>query len=503
MTETQKQQPAAAQPSEPKKSNGIPSGRIPACDLDAEAAVLSACLLRPDDVIDDIRAILPVDAFYSDANRRIFEATLWCSDNSVPVDLVAVAQRLRDQGRLAQVGGTPYLGQIADATPAVLNAASHAAIVRNLWRVRMAGYTALKYSAEAYQSLGGAEEIQAWLERAEGEFADIAHLRETSFLRPLSDVLKEVYSNVSNAYHQKQRLQGTPTGFTKVDEMLAGFRDGDLIVVAGRPGMGKSAYALCCALNAADAGFGVAFFSLEMPAVQLGLRILSTEARIDLSLLRKGRFDASVFSKIATEIQRLSQYPIWVDDTPGITVFEIRARIRRLQKEIAQGKHQEKVTQGRLGLAVTDYLQLQKPVIAGRSREEEVSNTSKASKEMAKQLAIPYMLLSQLNRNPEKRTDKRPELADLRESGSIEQDADVVKLLYRPAYYDRKQDPALKGWAELWIEKQRNGPTGMVKLAFQAEYARFDNFDENEWSNYDPRDDAATYTPPIDEDADG
>ena len=469
-------------------------GRLPPQNLDAEAAVISACLLMPTH-LDDVRSVLPAGdgGFYSDANRRVYEAMCAIVDAGTPLDIVAVANHLRDTNRLQQVGGTPYLYQLIDATPAVTNVTAHALIVRDLWRVRRAIETGQRVAAEGHGTLGDGTGIQQWLEQAESNFSDLAHLVDTRKLRPLSDVLQDVYADVQAAHTLKTNITGVASGFRDIDRMLGGFRGGDLITVAARPGMGKSALVEQFAINAARSGNPAAIFSLEMPSLQLGMRLVASESKIDLGQLRLGAFSPSLWPQIVNTISMLSPVPVWIDDTPAISVFEMRSRARRLSTEISQ----KTGGAGKLGLIVIDYLQLMSPPERSRSREQEVGAISRSLKEIAKQLQVPVIAVSALNRGAEQRQDKRPQLSDLRESGSIEQDADVVMMLYRPGYYDRKNDPALKGWAEVLIEKQRNGPTGMVKLSFQEKLARFDDFaDEYAGDFFDARDTAETYTPP-------
>jgi replicative DNA helicase len=460
--------------------------RVPPHNLDAEGAVLSACLQRPE-LIDEVRALLIVSdqswsnptAFYSDANRRIFEAMCALDAQGTPVDIVSVCQELRAHDRLVQVGGSPYLAQIIDATPAVSNVRDHALIVRHTWRSREAIRLSHELIAEAYGT--GVE--QQRLERFESDVSTLAHSgAQQTGLRPFGEIATEVAQALATAKMTGVGITGHTTGFLDIDSHTTGGHEGDFLVIAGRPGTGKTALALCMAVGIAASGLAVPFFSLEMPSEQLVTRILSSEARIDLKALRDGSFTASDLKNIERVVNQHAQLPLFIDDTAHMTPLEIRARVRKLQREIAAGRVPG-VTQ--LGGVFVDYVQLVHPQRESGSREQDVSSVARAFKQMAKELALPIYALAQLNRKVEERTDKRPQLSDLRESGSLEQDTDVVMFLYRPSMYDKTDDESLKGWAELIIAKQRNGPTCAFRMAFQEEFSRFANYERESHHAYE------------------
>lgn len=458
---------------------------VPPHDLDAEGAVLSACLNAPERV-DELRSVLADgEAFYADANRRIFEAMVALADGGTTVDVVSVAKRLREIDRLAQVGGTPYLAQLMDATPQTSNYVEHAHATRDLWRTRRVIRLSQMRVGEAYapRGVGTGEHLQNWLAAFESELSEIAHSVNARGLRTYGEVSAELRAQIEAA-RQSGGLSGTTTGFTDVDKQTTGAHGGDLFIIGGRPGQGKTALATCMALAQARDGLAVPFFSLEMPATQLAARVLSIDARIPLQRIREASFDSASMNKIDASLQRMSAVPLFIDDTATITVPDIRAKVRRLRMEIEAGKHAG--VRG-LGGVFVDYLQLMHSPARGQSREQEVAGFSRSLKLLAKELNVPVFALSQLNRKSEEHgSDKRPSLANLRESGALEQDADAVIFVHRPAYYDRTDDPALKGWAEIIIAKQRNGPTGTVKLAFAEEYARFDNYARMDGHAYEP-----------------
>jgi replicative DNA helicase len=469
------------------------AGRLPPQDLDAEAAVLSAILLVPE-AYDAVSSILLPHYFYSDANRRIYEGIVELRATGSPVDIVTVASRLRDRQRLSQVGGTPYLYQLTDATPAVGNVASHARVVREKFRIRRAIEVCQRTAVEGYGDVG---DVQQYLESAEEALGDIAHSEVDGKLRPLSEIVGRAHSYLQTVHNQRSPITGTPSGFLDLDAMTAGMHDTDLIVCAARPGVGKTSFLLNILTNvsaprrvtvagedpyAAPAeeevpGPPTALFSLEMPAVQIALRMICSEARINFNIARRGRLDGAGWNHVTNAVARLSKMPIYVDDTAYLSVAEMRSRCRQLSAELRRS-----TGNGKLALVGVDYLQLVRPAAVERiSREQQVSGITADSKRMAKELELPVLILAQLNREVEKRTDHRPQLSDLRESGGVEQDADTVLFLYRGELY-RKDDPELRGKAELLIAKQRNGPTGSVSLVFQKESTRFENAAER-WSD--------------------
>jgi replicative DNA helicase len=475
-------------------------GRVPPHDLDAEGAVLSSVLLSIE-AFDAVQEILKAEHFYSDANRRIYEAVVDLQASGRPVDLVAVAGWLRDRSRLQQVGGTAYLVQLTDATPAVVDVEAHAKSVREKWRLRQLIVTCQSFAAEGYGECG---DVQSFVDRAEQAVFDLARVPEGSTVVPVRDAIHRAFEILSEASRRGGGITGIASGFTDLDRKCAGLHAGDVYIVAGRPGMGKTAFVLNMAANVArpvrssppdeqepyapaveEPGHGVAFFSLEMPREQLAARLLASEARVDLSRIRSGDIHADDWSKLTDAAARLGRFPIWIDDTPALKLLDLRAKIRRLKARIERGD--EDVRAQGLGLVVIDYLQLMQGRRDAASREQEISELSRGLKQLAKEMSVPVLALSQLNRSVETRTtkDKRPQLSDLRESGAIEQDADAIMFIYRDEYYF--SDSSDKGVAEIIVAKQRNGPTGIVKVRFTSEYTRFDNLarDQYDYDEYD------------------
>ncbi len=471
-------------------------GRVPPSDLDAEAAVLSAILLDSD-AFDAIQEILVAEHFYADANRRVYEAVLELQSASRPVDIVSVAGLLRDKGRLDQIGGTPYLAQLADATPAVAHVAAHASVIREKWRLRQLISICQKFAAEGYGDTG---EVQGFIDKAEQSVFDIARIAQSSNVVSVRDAIKGAFEILGEAARRGGGISGIETGYTELDKQTAGLHPGDLLIVAARPGMGKTSFVLNLAANVArpkrvevnaenvayfdaaveEPGHGVLFCSLEMPREQLASRLLASEARVDMSRLRSGKLQRDDWNKLTESASRLGRLPLWLDDTPALTLLDLRAKIRRLQAELKRGEGAG--TNKGLGLVAIDYLQLMQGRKDAGSREQEISELSRGLKQLAKEMKIAVIALSQLNRAVETRTskDKRPQLSDLRESGAIEQDADTIMFIYRDEYYFK--DSPDKGIAELIIAKQRNGPTGKVMTKFTSEYTRFDNLAPEEYN---------------------
>jgi replicative DNA helicase len=484
----------------------VPSqGRVPPHDLDAEAAVLSAVLLDAD-AFDRVQETLAPEHFYADANRRVFEAVLDLKSSvGQPVDIVSVANWLRDRNRLAQVGGTPYLAQLADATPAVAHVENHARIIKEKWRTRLLIATAQSVTAQGY---AGVENVQEFIDAAEQAVFDIARVPATSSVVSAKDAIHQAFDILTETARRGGGVTGIETGYTGLDRLCSGLHRGDLYIVAARPGMGKTAFVLNLAVNVAspksvrapaegepyfeapveEPGFGVLFCSLEMPREQLAARLLAAEARVNMSAIRSGRPLREDWPKLTDAAARLSRLPLWIDDTPALTLLDLRAKIRRLQAEIARGDSH--VPAQRLGLVAVDYLQLMQGRRDAQSREQEISELSRGLKQLSKEMGVPVLALSQLNRAVETRTtkDKRPQLSDLRESGAIEQDADTIIFIYRDEYYFRESTEK-RGVAELIIAKQRNGPTGTVETRFTEAYTRFDNLASED--NFDQFDDFA------------
>jgi len=466
--------------------------------LDAEAAVLSAILLKQES-LDQVAEILKPEHFYSEANGKIYEAAVELVRAGQPVDTVQVASFLRDRERLAQIGGPAYLAQIVDATPAVAHVQAHARTVREKWRLRRLIAECQRVSAEGYGDVGG---VQQFIDGAEQAIYELARTPEANNAQPIAQVLRAAFEQISKAAERGDRITGISTGYGKYDEKTAGLHPGDLTIVAARPGMGKTSFVLNLAVNVAsprtiampgpadrgygaeerrEPGFGVAVFSLEMPREQLAARMVCSEARVDVGKLRGGHLTPEDWRRLTEAASYLSMLPVWLDDTPAIGLLELRAKIRRIQAEYNRPQTNES-PERRVGLVVIDYLQLMSGRQGAHSREQEISEISRGLKQLAKELRVPVIALSQLNRAVETRAtkDKRPQLSDLRESGAIEQDADTIVFIYRDEYYfpDTSEQ---KGIAELIIAKQRNGPTGKVFTRFTSSCTRFDNLQPGDY----------------------
>jgi len=470
-------------------------GRVPPNDLDAEAAVLSAILLEAS-AFDEVQDVLKADHFYADANRRVFEAVLELQNIGRPVDVVSVAGYLRDRGRLEQIGGTPYLAQLVDATPAVAHIGAHARVVREKWRLRQLIATCQRFTAEGYAV---PPDTQKFIDSAEQAIFDIARTNEGSMVEPVRDAVVRAFKLLEEAERRGGGITGISTGFTRLDRQVSGLHAGDLYIIAARPGMGKTSFVLNLALNVAqtraekdnasgeeyfeapaeEPGHGVLFCSLEMPKEQLAARLLASEAQVDMSNIRSGRMSREDWSRMTDAASRLARLPLWLDDTPALTLLDLRAKIRRLQAEVSR-KDGPLRAKG-LGLVAIDYLQLMQGRKDAGSREQEISELSRGLKQLAKEMRVPVIALSQLNRAVETRTakDKRPQLSDLRESGAIEQDADTIMFIYRDEYYFK--DSEAKNVAEIIVAKQRNGPTGTVLTKFTSAFTRFDNLEAEEF----------------------
>lgn len=485
----------------PEREPPVVAGRVPPHDLDAEAAVLAAMLLDRD-ALDRVVEMLQPEHFYSDANGRIFEACIALAGEGTPIDVVSVASWLRDRERIQQVGGASYLGQLVDATPAVAHVAAHARVVREKWRLRRLIATCQRYAAEGYGDVGHA---QQFIDSAEQSLYDLARTPETTTVQPLKDVLTTAFQQISAAAERGDRITGVPTGFVDLDKKTAGLHPGDLMIIAARPGMGKTAFALNVAINVASPqpilrsdgtppppgedgerpGYGVAVFSLEMPKEQVATRLVCAEARVDLGRLRQGHLTSDDWAKLTNAASVLSTLPVWIDDSAALSLLELRAKVRRLQADLARTPTEDEERK-KLGAVIVDYLQLMQGRRGVSSREQEISEISRGLKQLSKELSVPVIALSQLNRGVETRAgkDKRPLLADLRESGAIEQDADTIVFIYRDEYYNPEttQD---RGVAELIVSKQRNGPTGKVFTRFVASCTRFDSLAREEYEQYE------------------
>ncbi|MGI6142982.1 MAG: replicative DNA helicase [bacterium] len=430
--------------------------RVPPFSLEAEQSVLGAMFLEREAVLVAAEILQPED-FYRDAHRYIFEAILDLEERGRPADLVTVTETLRQQGRLDDVGGLAFVTTLAESVPTAANVEYYARIVEEKAILRRLIREATRIIQNSYEA---STEAAAILDDAEQAILRISQYRNQSGFMAIKDLISAAYDRIEFLYQNKGGVTGIPTGFKDLDRLTAGLQPSDLIVVAARPSMGKTSFALNVALHVAlEAKIPVAIFSLEMSREQLIQRMLSSEAGIDGQRLRTGFLDEEDWLLLTTAMARLSEAPIFIDDTPSITVMDIRAKARRLVQERGQA------------LILLDYLQLVNSRRAFESRQQEITEISRGLKALARELQVPVVALSQLSRAVEQRQDKRPVLSDLRESGAIEQDADVVAFIYRDEYYN--PDTEKKGIAEIIIGKQRNGPTGLVQLAFLKDSMRF------------------------------
>jgi len=439
--------------------------KVPPQNLEAEASVLGGILLENEAINRVLEIIAPVD-FYRESHRKIFRAMLELTDRSEPADLITLSELLKGKGELEAVGGSAYLASLADQVPTAANIAHYARIIREKAILRQLISSATEIATRGFEEQGNVDEF---LDAAEKVIFDIAEKKIKASFVSVGDMIKDTLKAVERLYERKELVTGVPTGFKDLDKLTAGLQPSELIIVAGRPSMGKTAFALNIASHAAlNAGIGVAVFSLEMAREQLVLRMLCSEARVDNSKVRAGYLGERDFPKLANAAGRLHEALIYIDDTPAISVLELRAKTRRLIRDRDK----------KVGLVVVDYLQLMRGMGNASNREQEISEISRSLKALAKELRVPVIALSQLNRRVEDRGDRRPMMADLRESGAIEQDADVIAFIYRDEVYNTKSSD--KGIAEIIVAKQRNGPIGTVNLAFLNEYTRFEDLAERE-----------------------
>ena len=444
------------------------SGRIPPQATEVEQSVLGAMLIEHTAIPRAIEILMP-DAFYLAKHQIIYSSILNLFERGNPVDLITLNEELKRRGELDEVGGAYYLTELTTRVDTAANIEYHARIIAEKSLLRKMIETMTGLIGKAYDPSSDAFEL---LDESERE---IFHISDTQLRRPassMSEILKGTIANLEAVHGQEEGITGVPTGFTRLDEMTGGWQKTDLIIIAARPSMGKTAFSLAMARNAAmhpKSPAGVAIFSLEMGSTQLAQRLLTSEARVDAQAARTGRLRDEDWPRLARAAGNLSAAPIYIDDTPGLGILELRAKCRRLKAE-----HD-------IGLVIVDYLQLMHGSTNSRNanREQEIAQISRSLKMLAKEIDVPVIALSQLSRAVESRGgDKRPQLSDLRESGSIEQDADVVAFIYRAERYGITVDEngnSTEGMGEIIIGKQRNGPIGNVQLAFVNQYARFEN----------------------------
>jgi replicative DNA helicase len=433
--------------------------RVPPHDLSAEESLLGAMLLSRDAIAAAVEVCTAED-FYKPAHAHIFEAICALFAQGEPADPVTVADELRRRDLLEASGGPSVLVSLQANTPSTGNATRYARIVEEHSLLRRLIGVAGEIAEDCYDL---PEDIQATVDRAETLVFNVAQRKITDTLRPIRDLLSDGLDRLEALYDRGESITGVPTGYVDLDERLSGLQPSNLIVVGARPSAGKTSFALGMAAHAAlEAGKSVLVFSLEMSHLEITQRLLCAEARVDATRMRNGRLLDTDWPKISHAVGRLGEAPIYIDDNPNLTVMEVRSKARRLKSRI-----------GELGLVIVDYIQLMTGRSQVENRQVEVSEISRGLKILARELETPVVALSQLSRNLEMRADKRPMLADLRESGAIEQDADVVMFIYRDEMYNAESPD--RGTAEIIVAKHRNGPTGVQRLAFLDHYSRFAN----------------------------
>ena len=432
-------------------------GKVPPHDIEAEQAVIGSMLTDKDAVVSAIE-VLKEDDFYRDDNKAIYSAILNLYNRAEPIDIITVKAELEAMGKFEQVGGLEYLAELPEKVPTTANSMKYIKLVEEKSTLRNLIKTANEIIELGYDPT---EDVDDIMEGAEKKIFNIMQNKNQKGYSAMKDILVDSFTQLEELYNRKQHITGVPSGFTDLDYRTAGFHGSDLILIAARPAMGKSAFALNIATNAAvKAKVPVAIFSLEMSKEQMVNRILCSEAMVDSNKVRTGKLEEDDWTKLAEAIGPLSEAEIYIDDTPGISVMEIRAKCRKLKLE------------KNIGMVVIDYLQLvQGSNKRNGSREQEISEISRSLKILAKELNVPVIALSQLSRAVEQRPDHRPMLSDLRESGAIEQDADIVMFLYRDDYYNEDSDK--KGIAEVIIAKHRGGSTGTVDLVWLGSYTKF------------------------------
>jgi replicative DNA helicase len=434
--------------------------RLPPQNLEAEVSVLGGVLLD-NEALNRVLEVMKEGDFYRESHRKIFSAILDLYEKSEPVDLITLTEALKKRDALEAVGGVEYLNSLVNSVPTAANISYYAKIVKEKAILRKLINRSTDIISQVY---GVSGDVDDFLDQAERSIFEISEDRVRPSFYSLKDIIKASFKTIERLYEKRQLITGVPTGFTKLDELTSGLQPSDLIIIAGRPSMGKTALALDIAAHAAvEGGIPSAIFSLEMAKEQLALRMLCSEAKVDAHRLRGGFLSESDWPKLTRAAGSLSEAPIFIDDTPGLSALEMRAKSRRLKAE------------HNLGLVVVDYLQLMRGRADSDNREQEISDISRSLKALAKELNVPVMALSQLNRRVEERGDRRPQLSDLRESGAIEQDADVIIFLYRDEVYNKSEDNPNKGKAEIIIGKQRNGPTDKFELTFLDKFTCFEN----------------------------
>ncbi len=441
----------------------VESLKVPPHSIQAEQSVLGGLMLD-NQTWDSVADKVGEDDFYRRDHRLIFRAITQLAEKQDPFDVVTLSEVMEVRGELLDAGGLAYLGMLAAETPSAANIVAYANIVRDRSVLRQLIHIGTEISDSAFSTEG--RETAELLENAERRVFEIAEQRQRGQggFSPIKSLLAKAVDKIEMLYEQDGDITGASTGFTDLDEKTSGLQPSDLIIVAGRPSMGKTTIAMNMAENVAlKSGMPVAVFSMEMPGEALAMRMMSSLGRIDQHKVRTGKLDDDDWPRLTSAINLLAETKLFIDDTPALTPTEVRSRARRLTRE-----------HGQLGLIVLDYLQLMQSPSSGENRVQQISDISRGLKALAKELNVPVIALSQLNRNLEQRPNKRPVMSDLRESGAIEQDADLIIFVYRDEVYN--EDSPDKGIAEVIIGKQRNGPLGTVRLTFLGQYTRFENF---------------------------
>lgn len=433
---------------------------LPPHNLEAEESILSAILIDNSILLDVLEILSPED-FYKSAHQKIFLSITELFTRNEPTDLVTLTNILRERNRLEEVGGAANLARLVDTVPLAINAQHYAKIVHDKASLRRLIEKSNAITKRCLEDQGDVDNV---IDFAESSIFEVSEHKNKQAFHPISKVIDSNIKTIEEHEKNKTLVTGVPTGFTKLDRLTSGFQKSDLIIIAARPSMGKTALSLNIARNAAvDANIPTAIFSLEMSKEQLSMRMLCAEARVDFFTVRRGFMSQETWMRITDAASTFFSAPIYIDDSPDISALSIRAKARRLKRDKG------------LGLIIIDYLQLMRGHANAERRDLEISDISRSMKALAKELDVPVVALSQLNRKLEERSDKRPQLSDLRESGALEQDADVVAFIYRDEMYNKDENNPNKGKAEILLSKQRNGPTGRVDLTFLSAYTRFEN----------------------------
>ena len=440
------------------------SFKLPPQNIEAEQSILGGILIE-NDALNTVVEFLKTSDFYRETHQKIFQCMIALSEKSEPLDLITITNELKKSKELESIGGASYLASLVESVPTAANIAYYAKIVKEKSILRKLISTATEIVTQSYHE---GKDLEDFLDDAEQAIFRISEHRVKPAFFPIKEIVKESFKVIEKLYEKKELITGVPSGFKDLDRKTAGFQNAELIIVAGRPSMGKTALCLNIAQHASiNAKVPTAMFSLEMAKEQLAIRMLCSEARVDSPRLRSGFLSESDWPKLTMAAGALSDAPIFIDDTPAISVLELRAKARRLQADRG------------LGLVIIDYLQLMRGRSGMERREQEISEISRSLKALAKELNIPVIAISQLSRKAEDRPGRQPQLSDLRESGAIEQDADVIIFIYRDEVYNPDSDR--KGTAEVIIGKQRNGPTGKVDLSFISEFTTFKDLFRGEY----------------------